>query len=50
MITMGMIKMIRIRMTMKIISDLPILPLDEESLSFLLFPDNETPLFLSSSS
>ena len=50
MIKMVMIMMIRIRTTMKIISNLPILPLDEESLSFLLFPDNETPLFLSSSS
>ena len=50
MIMIVMIMMIRIRMTMKIISDLPILPLDEESLSFLLFPDNETPLFLSSPS
>merc|ERR1719362_1208696 len=37
-------------MMLMLMSYLPILPLEEESLSFLLFPDNETPLFLSSSS
>ena len=47
-----MVKMTKMTMMMLMLSMLylPILPLEEESLSFLLFPDNETPLFLSSSS
>ena len=35
-------------MTMSSHWNLPILPLEEESLSFLLLPDKETPRFLSS--
>ena len=40
--------MMRMMMTMSSHSNLPILPLEEESLSFLLLPDKETPRFLSS--
>ena len=55
MMTMTMIMMMKgvvmIMMTMMFLSSyLPILPLEEESLSFLLFPDNETPRFRSDSS
>ena len=41
-------RMMRMMMTMSSHSNLPILPLEEESLSFLLLPDKETPRFLSS--
>ena len=40
--------MMMMMMTMSSHWNLPILPLEEESLSFLLLPDKETPRFLSS--
>ena len=45
---MRTVVMMRMMMTMSSHSNLPILPLEEESLSFLLLPDKETPRFLSS--
>ena len=50
MVKMTKMTMMMLMLSMFLSSYLPILPLEEESLSFLLFPDNETPLFLSSSS
>ena len=41
-------RMMMMMMTMSSHWNLPILPLEEESLSFLLLPDKETPRFLSS--